>query len=148
MLAGLLCSWLACVGDEAQLREEEPPPPPGCPPERTSCSGVCVDTLTDAAHCGECDAACEAGETCDNGTCELCTDTMTICTGACVDTMVDPNHCGGCDMPCVGQLCVAGSCQPARDCKELHAYNTTLPDGVYDLDPEGDGDPYAAYCDM
>lgn len=147
-MAGLACVWLACVGDEAQVREEEPPPPPSCPPERTSCSGVCIDTLKDVAHCGACDAPCAEGEGCNNGTCELCASGTSLCAGQCVDTMVDPNHCGDCDMPCVGQLCAGGSCQLARDCKELHAYNSTLPDGVYDLDPAGDGEPFAAYCDM
>ncbi len=33
-------------------------------------NGCEVDTLTDAAHCGNCVTACDAGEICDNGTCQ------------------------------------------------------------------------------
>lgn len=41
----------------------------GCNDGETTCGGACVDTLTDAAHCGRCDAACGDGEACVEGEC-------------------------------------------------------------------------------
>jgi hypothetical protein len=34
------------------------------------CGATCVDPLTDAAHCGQCDHACAAGEACLAGVCD------------------------------------------------------------------------------
>ncbi len=36
---------------------------------QTDCAGACVDLQTDAAHCGDCDHPCDAGETCEAGQC-------------------------------------------------------------------------------
>lgn len=41
----------------------------GCNDGETTCGGACVDTQTDAAHCGGCDMPCGDGETCEGGTC-------------------------------------------------------------------------------
>lgn len=41
----------------------------GCDEGETTCSDACVDTQTDAAHCGGCGAACAEGETCEAGDC-------------------------------------------------------------------------------
>lgn len=35
----------------------------------TSCDDLCVDTMTDSAHCGMCDAPCGPGIPCTNGKC-------------------------------------------------------------------------------
>jgi Spondin-like TSP1 domain/Putative metal-binding motif/Stigma-specific protein, Stig1/Calcium-binding EGF domain len=43
---------------------------PGCPSGQTNCSGQCVDLSGDANHCGGCNLACNAGESCTNGVCE------------------------------------------------------------------------------
>lgn len=40
-----------------------------CPGSLLSCDGECVDTITDARHCGACDAACSEEETCIRATC-------------------------------------------------------------------------------
>jgi hypothetical protein len=40
-----------------------------CPTGEVSCSGACVDTQTSDLHCGNCGAACLAGQTCMSGTC-------------------------------------------------------------------------------
>ena len=45
--------------------------PPGCTPGLTMCGDVCVDTATDAAHCGGCDQACAPDFIC---VASVCTD--------------------------------------------------------------------------
>jgi hypothetical protein len=80
---------------------------PGC----ETCGGVaCIDLMSDAAHCGACDAPCPAGIGCDQGTCS-CPDGTMRCGDACVDVQADGTHCGGCDMPCdPGMVCLDGAC--------------------------------------
>lgn len=84
-------------------------------PER--CGGACVDLETDPAHCGACDRACPAGESCRHGTCwpcaagggEVCAD------GLCVGAGRSPRSCGGCGGAVCRerQACVAGACEAA-----------------------------------
>ena len=85
-----------------------------CPDALTLCGTVCVDLATHTSHCGACDRACAAGQTCISG---VCTDTATCqpplveCAGACVNTSTDPAHCGRCDLACAaGEVCSAGVC--------------------------------------
>ncbi len=76
----------------------------------TLCGAECVDLLTSADHCGECNAVCLAPQTCSQGSCE-CTEGLTFCADDCVDTTSDDDHCGGCDDPCTGgQFCDLGDC--------------------------------------
>jgi len=80
----------------------------------TMCGEDCVDTNTDLAHCGACDAACGENQGCDAGSC-VCTMGTESCGDACVDTQSDPLHCGACDNVCPdGWLCSLGEC--ALDC--------------------------------
>src|SRR5688500_3296389 len=44
----------------------------GCAAPLVACGDACVDTRTDAAHCGACDTPCGAGESCVAGACEAC----------------------------------------------------------------------------
>lgn len=39
--------------------------------EHRVCGGECVDLRLDPRHCGDCDAACGAGELCDEGACHV-----------------------------------------------------------------------------
>jgi hypothetical protein len=65
-----------------------------------TCGGPdCVDLTTDSQHCGACDKACPAGESCVAGACAC---KLTSCGGACTDTSADPNNCGACGNACVG----------------------------------------------
>jgi len=48
-----------------------------CPSDRTICSGSCVDTETNAAHCGGCDKPCGTGASCSGGGC-VCHTTWTM----------------------------------------------------------------------
>lgn len=45
------------------------PPDVTCAGEQTSCGGVCVDTHTDATHCGACGTVCPASGVCAAGRC-------------------------------------------------------------------------------
>ncbi len=42
---------------------------PSCPSSSRVCDGVCVDPASNPVHCGACDHACDAGETCSAGDC-------------------------------------------------------------------------------
>jgi len=82
-----------------------------CPSGRTFCSGSCVDTNIDPAHCGGCGMACTGGRTCNgSGSC-VCPGGEMFCASACVDTSTSTAHCGGCGMPCAGGMfCSGGTC--------------------------------------
>ena len=43
--------------------------PAGCGIGETNCSGGCVDTRSDLAHCGGCGLACAGGEVCSGSRC-------------------------------------------------------------------------------
>ncbi len=79
------------------------------------CGEECVDLQTDLDHCGDCDAACSAGQRCQAGACELdpCDSGLVECGGACVDPMTDGAHCGSCGNACdADESCFAGGCGP------------------------------------
>lgn len=78
----------------------------------TACAGDCVDTQSDAKHCGECGASCDEGQVCRAGSCVTeCESGERLCGETCVDTLSDAKHCGGCDEACdEGQACVGGAC--------------------------------------
>ncbi len=90
-----------------------------CRPGTVDCNGTCVDTTSDPANCGACNAACAnvctAGVCGGNGACQ-----QTVCDGACVNTDTDPLNCGDCGNACaVDQVCFAGQCndyEPAIGC--------------------------------
>ena len=92
-----------------------------CPSAMTECSGVCVETTSNPAHCGACDNGCASGEYCAAGTCTAtsggCPTPLTDCSGACVDMDNDPDNCGSCANPCgVGEYCSGGACASSTDC--------------------------------
>lgn len=45
-------------------------PSDACPGNQIVCGSGCVDTLTNASHCGGCNKPCESG-TCSGGSCGL-----------------------------------------------------------------------------
>ena len=94
----------ACVNDAASLHEP-------CATGSVECDGTCVDTTSDANHCGDCGVACQNGESCDAGECGIDCGDETRCNGVCVDTESDPNNCGGCGSACeTGKVCGNGDC--------------------------------------
>jgi hypothetical protein len=85
-----------------------------CVAPSSACGDACVDLSSDVGNCGSCGAACGAGQTCMNGSCEAsspCQSPLTQCGGACVDLDTDPQNCGGCATLCVGaDVCSQGTC--------------------------------------
>src|SRR5262249_23932678 len=67
-----------------------------CPGADICCDGACVDTQTNAAHCGRCGRPCSEGKIC--------------CDGECVDRMSNRDHCGGCQPCAAGETCDRGAC--------------------------------------
>lgn len=57
-------SLLGCGGGGA-LQDNGPP----CTGERADCGGVCVDTHSEALHCGMCGNACPGAQVCQTGAC-------------------------------------------------------------------------------
>jgi Stigma-specific protein, Stig1 len=41
-----------------------------CTMPKVDCNGTCADLMADAANCGACGYACEAGRSCESGTCQ------------------------------------------------------------------------------
>ena len=92
-----------------------------CPGDLVLCSGTCVDTQSDTAHCGACGVTCNLGEVCQNGSCTLmCAPGLINCDGVCTDPQTDPDHCGatgtctgiGAGEACApGYVCSAGQCE-------------------------------------
>jgi hypothetical protein len=94
--------------------------PTGCPSPFERCGGDCVDPRTDEDHCGACGEACDPGEVCVDGTCEVtCGSGLVGCGGSCIDPLSDPDHCGA-SGSCKGadagaaceqdEACVDGAC--------------------------------------
>ena len=90
--------WLAlvCVSTQAPLHGTLAPCSAGRarPAEhgaRVPCNGACVDTQTNASHCGGCGVVCAAGQACTAGTC-----TATAAgTGGATVTGTDGERTGG-----------------------------------------------------
>ncbi|MDO9022830.1 MAG: fibrinogen-like YCDxxxxGGGW domain-containing protein [Deltaproteobacteria bacterium] len=96
-----------------------------CPSGQTCCSGGCVDTQSNTAACGMCDARCavpNAAAACLNGSCAVgaCTAPYADCNGSPTDgceanTQTDVNRCGACGTSCppranAASACAAGVC--------------------------------------
>jgi putative pyrroloquinoline-quinone-binding quinoprotein len=60
-----------------------------CPTGQTLCSGVCVDTSSNADHCGVCSNACLSGQYCQNSKCESCTNECTFGDQRCAPGTTD-----------------------------------------------------------
>ncbi len=93
-----------------------------CSASRGDCNttpgdGCEVDLSTSTAHCGGCNNACGAGQTCTAGACvDLpCPTGQSRCGGACVDRQTSTLHCGTCGSACTAgagasPTCSAGVC--------------------------------------
>jgi hypothetical protein len=80
------------------------------------CNSICIDSTSDALHCGGCNNACDDGGVCTAGVCTggntgECDDDEQMCGGACANTETDANNCGGCNNICSGgATCSSGAC--------------------------------------
>jgi hypothetical protein len=91
------------------------------------CGGTtCIDTTSNAAHCGGCELPCPGGVQCVDGEC-ACPEGTMLCADACVDVASNAAHCGGCDQPC-DMFCLMGEC--AADCGTLQACGGACVDTV------------------
>ena len=82
-----------------------------CRAGQTNCAGFCFDLQSDAANCGGCAVACNAGQACNSGVCG-CGPGLTSCGGTCRNLSNDPLRCGACNgAACApGQVCANGTC--------------------------------------
>lgn len=98
-----------------------------CVGGRVACNNRCVDTTSDADHCGACGAACTLGERCirsvtdagvTSGVCmHVCPASQTWCDAAmgCVALASTVEHCGSCGTACsfanASAACIGGTCR-------------------------------------
>ena len=92
----------------------------------TDCGMSCVDTTSDASHCGACDAICPGGAhattTCAASTCSAtCDPGFGDCDGmmgtGCETPLDQLSHCGACSSTCTlagaVETCASGTCDIA-----------------------------------
>src|SRR4051794_4145835 len=68
----------------------------GCGVGTTACGGLCVNLLSDAAHCGACNTACMPGQFCVASKCQsspTCPPGLVSCNGTCTDVQSSPQNC-------------------------------------------------------
>jgi len=115
---GMLCVGNTCVTGCSAMRP--------CPETQTCCSGACIDTVSNAVHCGRCGNRCtapNASAACMNSTCTIgtCSPGFADCdraadNGCEVNTVTDLAHCGACGSACpprpnAAVACSAGRCE-------------------------------------
>jgi cysteine-rich repeat protein len=126
---------------------------------------ACVDTCV-AAACG--DGFVQAGvEGCDDGDDVNSDECTELCEApSCDDGLQsgdesDVDCGGGCEACGLGDACAGpadcgsgtcdqGECVLAASCKAIHEIQPDAPDGLYEVDPDGNGpaSAFTAYCDM
>ena len=103
---------------------------PECATGETDCSGVCVETDTDAFNCGACGTVCLDGEACDSGTCAFSCQTGLIdCDGTCVDPATDDTYCGAsgdCQGGNAGTTCASGEACADSICVPSSSLSCTM----------------------
>ena len=101
----------------------------GCENGKTSCNGICVDTLTDINNCGSCGNICSSNSNCLSGKC------TPLCTPNCTKNCGQSNGCGGycpttaLDKPNV-QWILTGTSKPAI---QLGTYDQGVLSNNYDI---------------
>lgn len=88
----------------------------GCSaPNATRCGTMCIDTRTDARHCGSCGHACPVPALGGSAFCSLgfcgasCPTGLFLCGGRCVDPH-DANTCGATCTPCTAPAHASPTC--------------------------------------
>ena len=131
-LTGYVCEPVTnqCVR-ASTLFDPSPSPDLTCEVADVVCDGSCVDTASDASHCGGCGATCSAPVNgvgiCLGGACNfVCNKSFSPCGKGCADLLTDREHCGACghqctsdaaaDAACVGGVCVVACRAPWVDC--------------------------------
>jgi|GEM_PF-2506918 len=114
----------------------------GCPAGEVVCGNSCIDTDTNPAHCGACDAACDLANVdqhgCVGGVCTVVNCDAgygdcdaTAANGCEVDLLATDAHCGTCANACpAGESCCNGSCADLdTDASNCGACGNTCPAG-------------------
>ncbi len=119
-----------CVDGDCEL---------SCPPGLLDCGGSCIDPNTNSSFCGassDCSGA-NAGDTCLAP--EACV------SGSCGRLCASSDDCNSSAAICSNNVCVV-----PLDCSEIIENIPTAADGVYTIDPDGNGSlaAFDAYCDM
>lgn len=106
--------------------------PKSCKKGTVKCGKHCVNTRTNARHCGGCNRPCGIDVACVDGECQVhsgCSGGEILCNGGCVDPRDNDEHCGQCDHPCQDALtCIDGSC----GCASGHKCGTACVDTQFD----------------
>lgn len=105
---------------KAKKKKKKKRKPAGCANGTVTCGASCVDTQTNALHCGGCGSPCPSGQACDGGECQDggCAGDRELCGTECVNLDNDEQNCGECGITCDGDLtCLSGACDCAEDTK-------------------------------
>ena len=107
-----------------------------CLEGRKFCNNLCVDTNSDANHCGACGQVCPKGQSCRDGSCQ---EGKVVCSWQSCESTDECSICEG-DHRCVLIGGAAGFCRPTRngstcpstcstnaDCLPCGAGSTCLP---------------------
>jgi hypothetical protein len=85
----------------------------------TACAARCVDTASNANHCGSCGHACAVGSVCAESECVACAGDRVACNGSCIDPQSDAQFCGAsadCDAENRGVACGASEACYGGEC--------------------------------
>jgi hypothetical protein len=93
-----------------------------CASDELLCGDACVAVASDAANCGACGNACDAGQECSGGFCRC--DGGVDCDGTCADILSDPDHCGACAAACPGETLCTTDAAGATSCQDACALPT------------------------
>jgi hypothetical protein len=80
---------------------------------------TCVDVSTDREHCGACGNACDQGQECEKGSCQLvCAEGEVNCDGECTLLGESKFNCGSCGKVCKPhESCQDGECVSTLPCE-------------------------------
>lgn len=115
LAAGAAVAFLlgGAVPETAAKKRKPRPKPKKCKNGSVKCGKTCVNTQTNALHCGRCGRRCGSNIPCVNGECQGggCPGDQILCGQLCVDPNTDEEHCGECNTRCQGDLtCIGGDC--------------------------------------
>ena len=103
----------------APAKKKKKKKPKKCKAGTVKCGNICVNTKSNALHCGGCGNRCGNNNACVDGKCQGgCPGSQVLCVGLCVDPSDNDDHCGDCDTKCTGDLtCIDGQCGCAEGTK-------------------------------
>ncbi len=158
-LCGNDCAPPNCGDGKLQMNQGET-----CDDGNKSDEDACLTTCA-LASCGDGHIQTDV-EACDDGNPDDTDACTTLCKAPSCDDGIDSGaetdvDCGGpscadcklgdsceIDADCETSACVAGECVLPNRCKQIKDAHPEVKDGIYTIDPKGDGDSFQVYCDM